>query len=239
MSKLYVLPHAGGTAQAYVPLKRALEPRFEVVCHDLPGRGKRARELPLTTIDAVLHELIVNMAPTTDRPWAIFGHSMGALLGHALIHALRRRGRRLPEVLFASGTMAPFARQRKAVAHLPKEEFWREVCQYGGVPDEILQVPEYRDYFEVLLRHDFAVIESYISPAPNPLPIPLVILYGASEMSRQQAASWEKETTRGSEIHCFPGHHFFVFDHIGAIAALIRRTLIRAEDAYRGRGAHE
>lgn len=231
MTRLYVLPHAGGAAHGYAPLKRALEPQFDVVCYDLPGHGKRSREAPPATAEAAIRDIAATLAPPDDRPWAIFGHSMGALLAHGLVHALHQGGRRMPEALFVSGTVAPPAREAKAIAHLPKEAFWCEVRNYGGVPDEIMQVEEYRDFFETILRRDFALLEGYRTPAPRPVPVPIVVFFGTDDMDEAQAVSWEWETSRSLETHAFPGGHFFLFDHIDRIAPIIAETLARAPAA--------
>lgn len=225
MTRLFVLPHAGGSAQAYAPLKRALDGRIEVVVHELPAHGRRAGEAPVTTMDAALGDLIAHLTVPAGEPFAIFGHSMGALLGHAFIHTLLRQGRALPQVLFASGTPAPAARRRTAVAHLPKEAFWREVRAYGGMPDEILRVPDFRDFYETVIRADFAVIESGPAPAPRAVPVPVVAFYGTGEMSEGEAATWQRETTRPFTSHGYPGGHFFLFDHAEAVAAEILRVL--------------
>jgi surfactin synthase thioesterase subunit len=234
MTRLVVLPHAGGAAHAYAPLQDALAKqaggaRIEAVLCELPGHGKRAREPLLTDFDAALADLLDRAVPRDGRPWAIFGHSMGAILGHALIRALRDRGLGLPEALFASGTVSPAARSRKIVSTLPKEAFWDEIRAYGGLPEEILQVADFRDFFEGILRSDFAVLESAPQPAPRPVPVPIVALYGEGEMAAAQAATWEWETNRSLETHGFPGGHFFLFDHIDAVARIVTRTLTRVE----------
>ena len=225
MTLLYVLPHAGGSAHAYVPLKKALEPHLEVVCCELPGRGKRAQEAPVSEFSAAVRSLQSVIAPAAGQPWALFGHSMGALLGHALVQGRHAAGGTLPCALVVSGTMAPRQRQRTRIASLPKEEFWSEVQRYGGMPTEILQVPEFRDYFELTLRHDFAALESAPAQPSRPLPVRTLVLYGHDEMTAQDAASWQNETHYPIEVHGFPGHHFFVLEQAKEVAALILQKL--------------
>jgi surfactin synthase thioesterase subunit len=179
----------------------------------------------LGSLDDVLRDLVSTAAPRDDRPWAIFGHSMGAILAHALIHELQARGRRLPEMLFVSGTVSPPTRSRKVISHLPREAFWQEIRNYGGMPDEILEVPDFRDFFEGILRNDFAVLEGTPALAPRPVPLPIVAFYGLSEMTEAQAMSWEWETSRFLDTYGFPGRHFFVFEHAGAVADVVARAL--------------
>jgi len=230
MMRLIVLPHAGGSGHAYAPLQQALAQQvggsnLEVVLCDLPGHGKRAREAMPDRFDDVLRDLVATAAPCDDRPWAIFGHSMGAILAHALIHALQERRRRLPEMLFVSGTVSPATRSRKKISHLPGEAFWREIRDYGGIPEEILEVADFRDFFEGILRKDFAVLEGAAAHAPHPVPVPITAFYGLAEMTEAQAMSWEWETSRFLDAYGFPGHHFFVFEHVAAIAEIVVRAL--------------
>jgi len=42
-----------------------------------------------------------------DKPFAVYGHSLGAIVGFALVRELRRRTRLLPYHLFVSGRRAP------------------------------------------------------------------------------------------------------------------------------------
>lgn len=228
MTLLYLLPHAGGAAHGYAPLKRALEPAVEVVCLELPGRGKRAREAPVRDFAAAVQDLRGAVRPPpAGRRWAVFGHSMGALLGHALVHAMLREGAvPPPAALIVSGTAAPAARRRTAIADLPKEQFWEEVQRYGGVPAEILEVPDFRDYFEAIIRADFAVLESEPTPAPRPVPVPIHVLHGHDDMTEREASSWEWETSRAIALHGFPGGHFYLFEQLDAVAATISRALL-------------
>jgi surfactin synthase thioesterase subunit len=231
MMRLVVLPHAGGAGHAYAPLQQALARQaggsaIEVVLCDLPGHGKRAREPMLGSLDDVLRDLVCTAAPRDERPWAIFGHSMGAILAHALIHELQARGRRLPEMLFVSGTVSPSTRSRRVISHLPKEAFWQEIRNYGGMPDEILEVADFRDFFEGILRNDFAVLEGSPALAPRPVPVPIIAFHGLSEMTETQAMSWEWETSHSLDTYGFPGHHFFVFEHVEAVAEVVARALM-------------
>lgn len=224
MHRLLVLPHAGSAAHGYVSLRQALEPAVPVLCYELPGRGKRGRETKVHNMDAAVDDILRVSAGMRQGAWSVFGHSMGALLAHALARRLLELGQPLPRGIYASSTVAPSARQQRPISHLPSDDFWREIRAYGGVHAEILAVPDFMVYFEGILRDDFRLLEG-TPPLPSPVPVPITVLYGTEEMTLTQAESWTAETTRPIAMHGFPGHHFYLTTQVAAIADVIRSGL--------------
>lgn len=222
--KLIILPHAGGASHAYQNLRRILDQQFDVYCHDLPGHGRRSSEALMTSMDAIQLDLAQKLELLLDQRWAIFGHSMGALLADALIRSRCAEGLSLPEVFFASGTAAPGGKAREKISQLPGPDFWDKVCRYGGTPDEALQSPEFKVYFEALLRSDFSAVESYC-PKVLPYEVPLHVFYGQHDMSLAEAESWKGLTLATTHCHPFAGGHFFLFDHITEISEKIIRVV--------------
>ena len=99
-----------------------------------------------------------------DVPFALFGHSMGALLAFELARRIRRAGGPCASAAVrVSGHRAPeLPRRHPAIAHLRDPEFITEICQrYGGVPDEVLRQPELLALFLPCLRADMTLIEHY------------------------------------------------------------------------------
>src|ERR1700741_2675334 len=90
--RLFCLPFAGAGASAFREWPSAFGPRVEVVAVQLPGREQRIRERPV--IDST--EGWSTIAAPADRPYAIFGPSMGARLAFEVVRELRRAGRPLP-----------------------------------------------------------------------------------------------------------------------------------------------
>ena len=80
--RLVCFPHAGGSATFYFPLSRALAPSMEVLAVQYPGRQDRRAEPCIDSIDGLADEIVDALRPLTDRPMALFGHSMGAVLAY-------------------------------------------------------------------------------------------------------------------------------------------------------------
>lgn len=219
--RFVILPHAGGAGHAYQPLARHLPAWLDPYCHDLPGHGRRAREPLLQDMEALARDLQDHIGPLNGHPWVLFGHSLGALLAHALIRLRRHRGLSPPALLFASGTASPAAgKRRPAIARLPSADFWAQVSTYGGLPEAVLQAGELRDYFETILRGDFAAVEGY-APPPALFEAPIHVLFGREDISDEAAGTWRLDTSAELRRHPFAGGHFYLFEHPAEIGRLI------------------
>src|SRR5688572_9848315 len=89
--RLYCLPYAGSSASVYVRWKRRLPAWIEVVPVELPGRGRRIGEPLQTTVAGVLDRIASDVRPEPGQPFALFGHSLGAILAFELAHRLEQR----------------------------------------------------------------------------------------------------------------------------------------------------
>src|SRR5689334_8070972 len=105
--RLFCFPYAGGGAEIYRLWPQNLPSEVEVCVAQLPGRGMRLREQPFTSLDALVETGTEAIAPLLDKPFALFGHSMGAMISFELAQRLRERGGPQPAHLFVSGRRAP------------------------------------------------------------------------------------------------------------------------------------
>jgi medium-chain acyl-[acyl-carrier-protein] hydrolase len=215
--RLFCLPHAGSGAAGFYRWKRLL-PDWVAVCPVmLPGREVRLGERALLTVDQIVDGLHGAMQGALDRPYAIFGHSMGALLAYAWARRIAAEGLRGPEWLFVSGRNAPQRPFRHRGLHrLPDAEFLEELSvRYGGVPEGFLDDPELMELFLPILRADLTVVETYEHGAVNPLACPIDAFAGVEDrsVSDEGLAEWAAVTRGGFRIQRFAGEHFY---HLGA-----------------------
>src|SRR5215213_1931004 len=101
--RLFCFPYAGGGAAIYRLWPQNLPSEVEVCGAHLPGRGTRLREQPFTGLDALVDAAAEAIAPSLDKPFALFGHSMGAMISFELARRLCDQGRPQPTHLFVSG----------------------------------------------------------------------------------------------------------------------------------------
>ena len=93
-----------------------------------------------------MDDIIEQCASWHRTPFALFGHSMGALVGFELARALRRRRLPAPERLFVSAFRAPHLPQRRPPLHaLPSTISINGVFRYGatGFPSTSYQDTNY------------------------------------------------------------------------------------------------
>src|SRR5262249_5081475 len=105
--RLFCFPYAGGGSVIYRPWIASLATAAAVCPARLPGRETRLREEPIATMHALIDALTAVIEPYLDRPFAFFGHSMGAAIGFELARSLRRHGKPLPFALYIAAARAP------------------------------------------------------------------------------------------------------------------------------------
>ena len=82
--RLFCLPHAGAGASTYRPWAALLPGGVTLTPLQPPGREERLSEPPFTNIRETARSLVSMVMRQADRPFFLFGHSMGA---HALVQA--------------------------------------------------------------------------------------------------------------------------------------------------------
>lgn len=225
--RLICLPYAGGGATVFRTWAQSLAPGVEVVAPELPGRGSRMADQPVRRLTALVDELSVRVRPHLDRPFALFGHSFGALAAFELARRLRREGSP-PRLLFASAARAPQHRHDEVAYHtLSDAEFVRMIASLNGTPPTVLLHGELMRLLLPALRADFEAFETYAYAAEPPLDCPIAGLVGAQD-SRVRAGDmegWREQTNAHFVLHVIEGDHFFVNTQAPRLLAIVRAEL--------------
>lgn len=210
--RLFCFPYAGGGATLFRTWPGDLPPFVEVFAAQLPGRGPRLSEPSFTRLTTMVEALAEAITPHLDRPFAFFGHSMGAMISFELARLLRSERRPQPAHLFVSGRRAPqWPEDSRRTYDLPEPEFVEELRRLSGTPREVLEHPELMQLMIPLLRADFAVCQTYEYVPGPPLGCPLTVFGGLEdETTREQLEPWREQTTSAFELRMLPGNHFFI-----------------------------
>ncbi|KUO23140.1 thioesterase II family protein [Streptomyces dysideae] len=228
--RLVCLPHAGGSAASYAPLARALAPVADVLAIQYPGRQDRRAEPGITRLTDLADLVADALAPWADRPFVVFGHSMGALLGYEVTVRLEAAGI-APRALVASGRRAP-SRHRAESVHLRNEEgVVAELRRLGGVDPAFLDDPELRAMILPAVRGDYEAIETYRHTPRPPLRTPVTVLTGDNDpqVTAEEAAAWAEHTTHAFALRTFKGGHFYLNEHLPEVQAVLRGLLSEGE----------
>ena len=194
----------------------------------LPGRETRMVEPPFDRLEPLLNGVIAAFAEEWRHPFALFGHSMGALIAFELTRELRRRGMPMPRGLILSGRCAPRYRDpARPLYALPDAGFIEQLRELGGTPEEVLASAELRELYFPILRADFAVCERFRYRTEAPLDIPLTVFGGSRDKEHppELLDEWRRETTASFALHMFPGDHFFIRTAREAVLATLEREL--------------
>jgi surfactin synthase thioesterase subunit len=120
-------------------------------------------EQPFTNSTAVINELIELLMPALNSPYAVFGHSMGAILGFELARRIEALKLPHPCMLLVSGRAAPHLPPVNEPIHrLADAEFMAQIrSRYHGIPDEPLEQAEALRLFLPAIRADMRLVETW------------------------------------------------------------------------------
>jgi surfactin synthase thioesterase subunit len=223
---LFCIPFAGGSSYSYRGLSLELHSSIEITTLELPGRGRRFPERPLTDAHALVDDLYRQVTAKLHEPYAFYGHSLGSLLAFLLTRRIMSEGQRKPSYLFLSGCEAPSTIPRKKRHLLPQHEFRQVVREFGGCSPDVLNNEELMAIFEPILRADFKAYETYIHESLMRLDMPIVVMIGDEEdLAMEDVRKWQAETSSTLSIHRFPGDHFFIYGHWKRIGSLISAAI--------------
>jgi medium-chain acyl-[acyl-carrier-protein] hydrolase len=217
--RLFCFPYAGGGAWIYKRWQEGLPRNIEVNAIELPGRGARRNEPPSTAMPALIESVLPLIRRQLDRPYALFGHSLGAYIAMELASALRSARLQQPCHVFLSGANPPQAFDPDPIHDLPTGAFTERIRLMGGTPPEFFDNPELLLLSLPVLRADFKLSSASRGEWSGMFEFPITVLMGQRDptTSADIAARWRAHTCGGFRIQGFPGDHFFVNEQRRAV----------------------
>jgi surfactin synthase thioesterase subunit len=179
----------------------------------MPGREARISEKPFNDLNALLAAVSEQLLSFLDVPFALFGHSMGALVAFELARQLRRAYGITAARLIVSGRRAPRLAPSEPPAHtLAEPDLIAYLRELDGIPEEIFRDAAFMNVMLPVLRADFAVCEKYSYRQDHPLFCGLTVFGGRDDPHVPPAdlEDWRMETAAECEVRLFQGGHFFI-----------------------------
>ncbi|MFI6875933.1 thioesterase II family protein [Streptomyces sp. NPDC050400] len=223
--RLVCLPHAGGGASSFHSLAQALGPRVEVLAVQYPGRQDRRHEPPLSRLTELADRTAEALLATPDAaPYALFGHSLGALVGYETARRLDRAGA-TPHRLFVSARVAPSTGAGPTDRLTGDDALLAEVRRLGG--GDALDDPEVAALALPALRADYQALRSYTWTAGPALRCPVTALTGTDDplCGPGQLADWLRLSVVPGRTRVFPGGHFYLQDRVTEVARAVLADL--------------
>lgn len=225
--RLVCFPFAGGSASYFRPLAIALAPDMETLAVQYPGRQERRGETPLESVEQLADAAADALRPALTGRFAFFGHSLGALVAFEVARRLEAAGVPGPVHLFASAVSAPSVLRLPTVHLADDETLLAELAALGATGRSRPSAVQSRSLSLPAVRADYRAVAGY-----RPLPgasvgCPLTVLAGTDDpiVPLDNSAAWHAHTDTGSVLHTFDGGHFYLDQHIPAVADLVTGTL--------------
>ncbi|WP_434047938.1 MULTISPECIES: alpha/beta fold hydrolase [Sorangium] len=261
--RLYCFPYGHLSAAMFRNWVKGTPEHIEVRPIELPGRGDRLKERPVERLSELVERLTQMMGDELRRPYALLGHSAGALLAYAWCLHLERLGLPMPEVLFAGAFTAPCLPANPVVVEL-KETYRSHGIDHIPTLDEILDPRNHhfvervvdalldsmnraglfslsREFVRAQLPAivaTFRTVDTFDSSQVSPVRVPIVAFHGKqdAQVSERDMRAWEQLTTKAFSLHEFSGNHSFinVEQNESEVIAQVVRTLSAIPLASRG-----
>jgi acyl transferase domain-containing protein/surfactin synthase thioesterase subunit len=260
--RLFCFPFAGGGSVVYRSWARFIDPTIEVVAIEPPGRLGRITEPPIADMKEFVEQLVPEMEGLLDRPYAFFGHCLGALTMYETARRLIRTTKAGPDHLFVSGARPPdqitdqgpfeqrvmhdllkLAEFRISLpAYAQPDDVFAELIRHFNIQatEQLLSNPELRQLILPVVRAEFQMATNYqfMREPPWDIPITCFAAKGDPYVSREHALGWGRFTNLRLQVHIREGAHFAVVDDVAFIHEVINRELQASQDLP-GLGASE
>jgi len=212
--RLFCFPYAGGSASIFHSWADQLPSDVETIGIQMPGLERRIMEPPIETIPMAVQSLLSVICSKLDKPFVLFGHSLGAFISFELARELGKRYGFQPLHMFVACIRAPqILNQKPPIHNLPETDFLEELQRrYSGIPEEFL---ENRDFLQLMLpglRASLKIYECYEYTEGDPLNCDITAFGGYQDRAarREDLEAWRHQTKRSFTLHMLRGSHFLI-----------------------------
>ena len=214
--RIFFFHHAGGTIDIYRNWGKLLLDKADICLVQLPMRANRIKEELPDSIEELANDFIEDCIELFDKPFVIFGHSMGAQLAYEAARKLTLKGID-PLALFVSGCSSPNINSKifdYENALYADEDILLEILKsYDHMLDnEVLKDRDFLDYYLPIVRKDFYLSDSYKKEKKKTLNCDVHILYSENDIhvKKDYLRDWKEYTIKDSIYTCYDGNHFYL-----------------------------
>jgi pyochelin biosynthetic protein PchC len=227
--RLACFPHAGGSASFYFTFSKALARHAEVLAVQYPGRQDRWAESRVEDLHELARGVFEALRTYTDRPLALFGHSMGSTVAFETARLLEHEAGIAPVVLFASGRRAPSVPPQGRYLHTEGDDaLLADLQAMSGTDSRLLAEDDLLREVLAVLRSDYKAGETYRYRAGPDLGCPITAYVGDDDPKApvEDVRLWARHTSGGFSLTVFPGSHFYLKDQAETVAGAVSEQLM-------------
>lgn len=226
--RLFCFPYAGGGAPVYSSWSDKLPDDIEVCAIQPPGRHARASEPLLQHVEDMVAEIVPALLKYLDRPFAMFGHCLGAIVMFEVARSLIRDSKKIPLHLFASAAPTPRQYLVPNVAARSDEAFLDLLRAIGLAQKEVLDDPDIVRTMLPMVRSDFELAARYEYKLHDQLDVPITTFAADSDTFAPPriVEAWKQETKSYFSSHTFSGGHYFLVPERDALLRIVQADLM-------------
>lgn len=226
--RLFCLPYAGSGASLYSQWSKYIDDDIEVCPIQLPGRENRRNESLCCDCKEVVSKMVDGISDLLDKPFAIFGYSMGGILAYELTLKLYNSYGVKPIKLFMSASSTLRDKKPIEVSQMTEGQLTDYMKKSGGIPLEILNDTRYcKEYFPII-KNDYQLIEHYKC---NYTKVPCDIVAFASKDDKEvyyNNIKLMRFFTHNFELYQMFGNHFFIRNEYQKLGEIVSNEILSA-----------
>jgi surfactin synthase thioesterase subunit len=217
-----VFPHAGGAAAGYRALAAALSTAGDTFVVQYPQRADRLNEPAAETVHDLARGLFDAGPWHRVAPLRLFGHSMGAVVAFEFARIAEEHGATVQKLWVSAG---PAPSTVAARSELPTTDagLLADLADLGGTDPRLLDDEEFVGLLTTAARGDYRALNRYDCGPDVRVRSDTHALGGRGDRrvdvgSLQQ---WANHTEGTFTLSIYDGGHFYVNEHIDAVAAQV------------------
>ena len=224
---LICLGFCGGGTGPYLNWTELMPPGTELAAVCYPGREGRFTEDFARDWDELAEDAVAAVESAVDRPYVLFGHSMGGWMAFDVASRIGERGGPAPAARVVSSANAPNRGLTPQDMFPAQQDSDRELMHwmrtFGLVPQHVLEEPELLEMAVQLMRADIAIRDSFYYREGATVTVPLQVLTGKDDqvIDPDTAEQWRKLAAGQFRHDELPGGHFYTPDVWAALPAQI------------------
>ena len=223
------LAHSGGSASVFSKWKSFMGQSVEVCPIQLPGRESRHNENFVYDFYTLVDEISSNVTPLINKPFSIFGHSLGGIIAYELALRFQSVFGSIFKRLFVSACLPPTKISPDPTFNdMPDDDFLNIIKEYEGTPKQITANNEVIRFFLPRLKADFILFGSY-GGNEEKVSVPITAFVGNNDplVPVCEIQNWKFLTSNDFSYYVMGDGHFY---YLTSSEALCRNILSILEE---------